>query len=102
MDVEATRFHRLIDRYVSGRIDRRDFLAALGAAGVACGVVGGPMGFLARVARAAGRIRYDGFGGTVDKAVTDFAIEPFIKRTGTQVDRGSYGGMDEFLTKVKA
>ncbi|HXJ79833.1 MAG TPA: extracellular solute-binding protein [Candidatus Methylomirabilis sp.] len=99
---DASRFHRLIDRYVSGRVDRRDFLAALGAAGVACGVVGGPMGFLARIAHAAGRIRYDGFGGTVDKAVTDFAIEPFVKRTGTQVDRGSYGGMDEFLTKVKA
>src|SRR5215471_4929470 len=98
----ATHFHRLIDRHVSGRLNRRDFLAALGAAGVACGLVGGPMGFLARVAHAAGKIRYDASGGTVDKAVTDHAIAPFTKKTGIQVDRGSYGGMDEFLTKVKA
>src|SRR5262245_18727962 len=98
----ATRFHQLIDRYVAGRLDRRDFLATLGAAGVVCGVVGGPMGFLARVAHAAGKIRYDGFGGTVDKAVVEYAIEPITKKTGIQVYRGSYGGMDEFLTNVKA
>jgi spermidine/putrescine transport system substrate-binding protein len=97
---ETTRYRRLIERYVDGGLSRRDFLAVLGVAGVACGVVGGPMGMLA--AHAAGRIRYDGWGGTVDKAVTEFALEPFTKRTGIEVDRGSYGGMDEFLTKVKA
>jgi len=97
---ETTRYRRLIERYVDGGLSRRDFLAVLGVAGVACGVVGGPMGRLA--AHAAERIRYDGWGGTVDKAVTEFALEPFTKRTGIQVDRGSYSGMDEFLTKVKA
>jgi spermidine/putrescine transport system substrate-binding protein len=99
---DSTPYHRLIDRYVDGRIARRHFLAVLGAAGVACGVAGGPMTFLARYAAAAGRLRYDGWGGTVDKAITDFAIDPFVKRTGIQVDRGAYGGMDEFLTKVQA
>src|SRR5262245_9770958 len=97
---ETTRYRRLIERYVDGGLSRRDLLAVLGVAGVACGVIGGPMGMLA--AHAAGRIRYDGWGGTVDKAVTEFALEPFTKLTGIQVDRGSYGGMDEFLTKVKA
>jgi spermidine/putrescine transport system substrate-binding protein len=97
---ETTRYRKLIDRYLEGGLSRRDFLAVLGVAGAACGVAGGPMRMLA--AHAAGRIRYDGWGGTVDKAVTEFALEPFTKKTGIQVDRGSYGGMDEFLTKVKA
>jgi spermidine/putrescine transport system substrate-binding protein len=99
---DITGYRRLIERHVDGNLSRRDFLAALGTAGVACGVVGGPMALLARHAHAAGRIRYDGWGGTVDKAVTEFALDPFTKRTGIEVDRGSYGGMDEFLTKVKA
>lgn len=97
---ERTRYRKLIERYLEGGLSRRDFLAVLGVAGAMCGVVDGPMGMLA--AHAAGRIRYDGWGGTVDKAVTEFALEPFTKKTGIQVDRGSYGGMDEFLTKVKA
>ena len=32
----------------------------------------------------------------------DIPLSDLVKRTGIQVDRGSYDGMDEFLTKVKA
>lgn len=101
---DTTKYRRWLERHLNGGLDRRSFLAGLGAAGVACGLAGGPMKLLAGAARAQGQghIRYDGFGGTVDKAVGEFALDPFSKKTGVRVDRGSFGGMDEFLTKVKA
>ncbi len=99
---DTTRYRRLVERYMNGGMERRHFLGLLGMAGLAFGIVGGPMSFLARQARAATRIRYDGWGGTVDKALNDNAFEAFTKRTGITIDKGSYGGMDEFLTKVRA
>jgi spermidine/putrescine transport system substrate-binding protein len=101
---DTTRYRRWLERYLNGGLDRRSFLAGLGSAGLAYGLAGGPMAPLGRAARAQAQnhIRYDGFGGTVDKAVGDYALDPFTKKTGIRVDRGSYGGMDEFLTKVKA
>jgi spermidine/putrescine transport system substrate-binding protein len=101
---DTTKYRRWLERHLNGSLDRRSFLAGLGTAGVACGLAGGPMKLLAGAARAQGQghIRYDGFGGTVDKAVGEFALDPFSKKTGVRVDRGSFGGMDEFLTKVKA
>jgi spermidine/putrescine transport system substrate-binding protein len=101
---DTTRYRRWLERHLNGGMDRRTFLAGLGAAGLAYGLAGGPMKQLAKAAYAQGqnRIRYDGFGGTVDKAVGEFALDPFTQKTGVRVDRGSYGSMDEFLTKVKA
>jgi spermidine/putrescine transport system substrate-binding protein len=101
---DTTKYRRWLERYLNRGLDRRNFLAGLGAAGLAYGLAGGPMALLGQAARAQAKdhIRYDGFGGTVDKAVGDYALDPFTKKTGIRVDRGSYGGMDEFLTKVKA
>lgn len=101
---DTTKYRRWLERYLNGGLDRRSFLAELGTAALAAGVAGGAMTALTRAARAQdkGKVRYDGFGGTVDKAVGEFALDPFTKKTGVKVERGSYGGMDEFLTKVKA
>src|SRR5262245_16029314 len=101
---DTTRYRHWLERHLHGGMDRRTFLAGLGAVGLAYGLAGGPMRQLAKAAYAQGpnRIRYDGFGGTVDKAVGEFALDPFTQKTGVRVDRGSYGSMDEFLTKVKA
>ena len=95
--MESNRYERLLERYMNGGMSRRQFLTVLGATAATFGVMGSPFRALA-----AGKIRYDGFGGTVDKAVGEHALDPFSKKTGTTVERGSYGGMDEFLSKLQA
>ncbi|MEA2782001.1 MAG: spermidine/putrescine transport system substrate-binding protein, partial [Rhodospirillaceae bacterium] len=57
---ESKRYERLIERYRNGGMERREFLGLLGLAGMAAGIVGGPMSFLSRTAQAASSIRYDG------------------------------------------
>jgi spermidine/putrescine transport system substrate-binding protein len=99
---DTKRYERLLDRYQEGSISRRTFLRMLGVAGVAAGVVGGPFGFMTRDAWAeVKQIRYDDWGGVVEKAEKK-AFPPFTKKTGIKVVTGSYGDDQEFLAKAKA
>lgn len=100
----SKRYERLLDRYRHGDIDRRSFLGLLGAAGLATGVVGGPMTALSRAARAAdvAQVRFDGWGGIVSEAFREHAFDPYTAKTGIQVVDGTFGGADEYLSRVKA
>jgi spermidine/putrescine transport system substrate-binding protein len=100
---ESKRYEKLLEQYRNGGMSRRDLLRLVGFAGMAAGVLGGPMGLLSRHAMAAGgSIRYDGWGGTIDKALDDHCFKRFTQKTGVTVQMGSYGGMEEFLASVKA
>jgi spermidine/putrescine transport system substrate-binding protein len=96
------RLDDLHDRYMNGRISRRDFVKYLGLAGAAAGLVGGPFSLLTRPAYAAKSIRFDGWGGVVSEAFRKHAFEPFTKATGVKVIDGEFGDMDTYLTRVKA
>ncbi|MBB4287325.1 extracellular solute-binding protein [Roseospira goensis] len=101
---DTKRYERLLERYRNGDIDRRGFLGLIGAAGLAAGLVGGPMTMLARQARAAtpDQVRFDGWGGVVSEAFREYAFEPYTAKTGIAVVDGTFGGADEYLARVKA
>ncbi|MCC9623090.1 extracellular solute-binding protein [Thalassospira sp. MA62] len=101
---DTKRYERLLNRFRDGDISRRSFLTALGAAGVVAGVTGGPMGMLARTARAATpeQVRFDGWGGVVSEAFEKFAFAPYTEKTGIDVISGTFGGADEYIARVKA
>lgn len=101
---DTTRYHRLLDRFRAGDIDRRGFLGLLGAAGLSAGLVGGPMTMMARQARAAtpDTVRFDGWGGVVSEAFRKYAFDAYTAKTGITVVDGTFGGADEYLARVKA
>ncbi len=94
---------RMHDRYMNGKINRRDFLKFLGVAGVSAGIVGGPFSMLARQAWAEEKsIRFDSWGGSTSEALRKHAFEPFTEATGIDVIDAAFTGMDAYLTQVKA
>ncbi len=96
---DTTRYHRLRERYLNGDLDRRSFLGLIGAAGLAYGVHTP----FARHARAAvSEVRFDGWGGVVSEAFREYAFEPYTEKTGIEVVDGTFGGGDEYLSRVKA
>jgi spermidine/putrescine transport system substrate-binding protein len=91
------------DRYLNGDLSRRDFLKILSIACASVGLVGSPIRHLNRSAWAAKKsIRFDGWGGVVQEAFTNYAFKPFTKETGIEVIEGEFGDEDTFLTRVKA
>ncbi len=100
----TTRYQRLLERYRNGDIDRRTFLGLLGAAGITAGLAGGPMPGLTRHALAAKpeQVRFDGWGGIVSEAFRQYAFEPYTEKTGIEVVDGTFGGADQYLSRVKA
>lgn len=89
---------------------RRTFLRGLAGIGMAAGVAGGPFGLAALAARATGvearaktrEVRFDGWGGVVSEAFEDHAFAPFERETGVHVVSGTFGGSNEFLSRVLA
>ncbi|GAB1364198.1 hypothetical protein MASR1M32_34340 [Rhodobacter sp.] len=78
----TTRLERLKDRYQNGDLDRRRFLGLTAAAAAAAGVYlpwGGKA--LAQVKE----VRFDGWGGVVQEAMTKYAFDPFTAKTGVAV-----------------
>lgn len=99
------RYQNLLERYRAGDISRRTFLGLLGAAGVTAGVGGLPTALFGRYARAADQVeqvRFDGWGGVVSEAFREYAFEPYTEETGIEVVDGTFGGADEYLSRVKA
>lgn len=96
----TTRLERLRERYMNGDLDRRGFLGLIGAAGLAYGV----QTPFARHAGAAtvSQVRFDGWGGVVSEAFRKHAFDPYTKQTGIEVVDGTFGGGDEYLSRVKA
>jgi len=98
------RYERLLERYRNGDMDRRSFLRLLGASGVAAGLAGGPFAMLSREAMAAKpeQVRFDGWGGVVSEAFRKHAFEPYTAKTGINVVDGTFGGADEYISRIKA
>jgi len=96
----TTRYERLRERYMNGDLDRRSFLGLIGAAGLAYGV----QTPFAKYAHAAdvSQVRFDGWGGVVSEALRENAFQPFEAETGVEVVDGTFGGGDEYLSRVKA
>ena len=95
---DTTRYERLRERYMNGGLDRRSFLGLLGAAGAAYGLVT-PYRALAQ---SVSQVRFDGWGGVVSEALRANAFDPFTAKTGIEVVDGTFGGGDEYLSRVKA
>lgn len=95
----TTRYERLLERYRHGDISRRTFLGLIGTAGLAYGV-STPFARLARAA--ASEVRFDGWGGVVSEAFRQYAFDPYTDKTGVDVVDGTFGGGDEYLSRVKA
>jgi spermidine/putrescine transport system substrate-binding protein len=96
---DTTRYQRLRERYLNGDLERRTFLGLIGAAGVAYGL---ETPFARRALAAVEQVRFDGWGGVVSEAFRQYAFEPYTKATGIQVVDGTFGGADEYLSRVKA
>ncbi|HUF57416.1 MAG TPA: extracellular solute-binding protein [Thermohalobaculum sp.] len=94
------RYERLLERYRNGDLPRRTFLGLIGAAGAAYGVAG-PLGRYAR-AQDVTQVRFDGWGGVVSEAFEELAFDPYEEKTGIEVVSGTFGGADEYLSRVKA
>lgn len=93
------RYERLLERYGNGDLSRRKFLGLLGAAGLAYGV---QMPFSKGALAAVSEVRFDGWGGVVSEAFRKHAFDPFTNATGVSVVDGTFGGGDEYLSRVKA
>ncbi|SFU20245.1 extracellular solute-binding protein [Sedimentitalea nanhaiensis] len=95
----TTRYERLRERYMNGDIDRRGFLGLIGAAGLAYGV---QTPFAKYAHAAVDQVRFDGWGGVVSEAFRQYAFEPYTAESGIAVVDGTFGGGDEYLSRVKA
>jgi len=99
----SKRYEKLLERYRNGDIDRRTFLGLLSVAGISAGVLGGPLRPISKALAAdVEQIRFDGWGGVVSEAFREHAFEPYSKKTGIEVVDGTFGGADEYLSRVKA
>ena len=95
----TTRYERLRERYMNGDLDRRSFLGLIGAAGLAYGV---QTPFARDALAAVEQVRFDGWGGVVSEAFRKHAFDPYTAATGVKVVDGTFGGGDEYLSRVKA
>jgi len=93
------RYERLRERFLNGDLDRRKFLGLIGAAGLAYGV---QTPFARQALAAADEVRFDGWGGVVSEAFRKYAFDPYTEKTGVKVVDGTFGGGDEYLSRVKA
>ena len=94
------RYERLLERYRNGDLPRRTFLGLIGAAGLAYGVRT-PFASYAR-AQDVTEVRFDGWGGVVSEAFREYAFTPYTEQTGIDVVDGTFGGGDEYLSRVRA
>ncbi|WP_431284339.1 extracellular solute-binding protein [Humitalea sp. 24SJ18S-53] len=97
-----SRCEHLIERHGNGDLGRRGFLGLLGMAAASVGLAGAGIAGLTRHAQAADGIRFDGWGGVAQQAMDRLVLRPFTEKTGTAVRQGSFGSMEELLTKVRA
>lgn len=94
------RYERLFERYMNGGLERRKFLGLLGVAGLAYGVQT-PFAKFAH-AQDVSEVRFDGWGGVVSEAFRELAFDPYQEKTGITVVDGTFGGADEYISRVKA
>lgn len=96
------RYEQLLEQYGNGDIDRRSFLGQIGRMAIGAGFFGSGMAGFAKLANAAGTIRYDGYGGASQAAFNKNVLLPFAAKTGTTVNQGSFGIPAELIAKIQA
>lgn len=96
---DTRRYERLRERYLDGGLERRQFLALLGAAGLAYGV---RTPFARQALAQVEQVRFDGWGGVVSEAFRTYAFDPYTEATGITVVDGTFSGGDEYLANVRA
>ena len=101
MDI-SRRFDELHDRFSEGDLSRRGFLKSVGVMAASCGIVASGLSAMISPARAAGAIRFDGFGGFSQAAFDKYVLQPFAKDYGAVVNQGSYSHPDQFLAQIQA
>jgi spermidine/putrescine transport system substrate-binding protein len=100
---DTKRLERLLERYRNGDINRRTFLGLLSVAGVSAGVMGGPLRPISRALAAdVEQVRFDGWGGVVSDAFREHAFNAYTAKTGIEVVDGTFGGADEYISRVRA
>lgn len=93
------RLERLLDRYQNGGMNRRTFL---GLTAAAMGTVGLSTRWSAPALAAVTEVRFDGWGGVVQDAISKYAFEPYTAKTGRKVVQGSFDDENVVLTKIKS
>ncbi|CAH1690354.1 Spermidine/putrescine transport system substrate-binding protein [Hyphomicrobiales bacterium] len=97
-------FEVLLERYNNGGMSRRRFLHNVGTLAFVNGVVGSSVMQMVNpaVAQGAKEVRFDGFGGMTQKAISEKLLRVFQKETGIVVNEGSFGSEQELLAKLAA
>ena len=93
------RLERLLDRYQDGGLSRRDFLGLSAAAAASVGL---STRWSGAALAAVSEVRFDGWGGVVQDAITKYAFEPYTAKTGRKVVQGSFDDENVVLTKIKS
>ena len=99
--IDQKRLEALKKRYLDGDLDRRSFLGLVGFAGIAAGVLGGPLKAFAQ-ATDVKQIKFDSWGGVVSEALRKTGVAAFEKATSIKVVEGTFGLEEEILAKAKA
>lgn len=97
MDFDIRQLEQARDRYRAGRLDRRGFLAMIGAAALAAGITTGPRRALAQVTE----LKYHSWGGVVQEAMRKTGIARFEAATGVKLVEGTFGLEEEILTQAR-
>ncbi len=93
------RLERLLDRYQDGGMSRRTFLGLSAAAAASVGL---STRWSGAALAAVSEVRFDGWGGVVQDAITKYAFEPYTAKTGRKVVQGSFDDENVMLTKIKS
>jgi spermidine/putrescine transport system substrate-binding protein len=97
-----TRYRRLLERYGNGDLDRRRFLGGIARTAIGFGITGPALLKLAGPAAAATSIRYDGYGGVSQGAMSKLVLQPYAAKSGATLNQGSYGTPEELIAKIQA
>lgn len=93
------RLERLLGRYQDGGMSRRTFLGLSAAAAASVGL---STRWSGAALAAVSEVRFDGWGGVVQDAITKYAFEPYTAKTGRKVVQGSFDDENVVLTKIKS
>jgi spermidine/putrescine transport system substrate-binding protein len=93
------RLERLLDRYQNGGLSRRTFLGLTAAAAAGAGL---SMRWSSPALAAVTEVRFDGWGGVVQDAISKYAFTPYTAKTGIKVTQGSFDDENVIITKIKS
>ena len=100
MKMSSTRrLERLKEIYGNGGIGRRRFLGLTAATAASMGIT---LSWGRKALADVKEVRFDGWGGVVQDAISKYAFEPYMAKTGRKVVQGSFDDEDVLITKIKS